>query len=59
MRQRDFVQFSRSRLAAYKALATNAHLSLAEDPFLESFQLSVELETLAETDSDNSVTFSP
>lgn len=47
---------SRSRLNAYRGLASTAYLSLScDDPILAAFELSKSLENLAETEKEYKV----
>lgn len=46
--ERDELKFARSRLNAYRALASEAYISLSsDDPILTSFRLRKELQLVA------------
>lgn len=52
-RKFDSVKYSKSRLNTYKALASSAYISLeSDDPILTAFELSHELERLADIEKE-------
>ena len=58
MRVFDSVKYSRSRLNTFRALASPAYMSLfGDDPTLEAFKLSHQLEQLADIEKEYKVKY--